>query len=592
MSACPESTHFVGSDSSDPNSPSWFSAVKDAARVSDADSTAWDDEADLIIVGYGGAGVAAAIEGAEHGMQVLAVDRYEGGGSTAINGGVFYAGGGTSVQERAGIRDTTQDMFRYLKIETQGVVSDKTLQRFCDSSCETLDWLVQRGVKFNERLYSKKTGYPDPRFYLYYSDNSLTPSRAAAARPAPRGHRVYARPLGNGQYGQYIYGPLAAAASRAGVRFMSNSEVSQLVIDRSGRVVGVEVLQIPPNTQAWKLRQGAQRRANRLLVLLPLAFPGARLAIRLAQKHLAKVIDLDRKYRMARRIRARYGVCLSAGGFIYNRDLVRHLAPHHERTAPMGNPGDDGSGIRLGQTAGGASDRMDHICSWRFLNPPAAWIKGIIVNKSGERFVDESMYASSVGYALNEKQGGIAFLIIDREIHRKAWFELLFTRMLGYQRYPAILSMLFASRKARSIAKLAAKCGLPAETLENTISAYNRYCAGVEADPFKKDQREMHLLVDGPFFAIDVSASNTLLPMMAMTLGGLKVNEDSGEVLSTTGATVSGLYAAGRSAIGVCSHVYMSGLSLADCIFSGRRVGAHAALLKAQHDQRAERIQI
>jgi 3-oxo-5alpha-steroid 4-dehydrogenase len=235
---------------------------------------------------------------------------------------------------------------------------------------------------------------------------------------------------------------------------------------------------------------------------------------------------------------------------------------------------------------------MDHICSWRFLNPPAAWIKGVIVNKSAQRFVDEAMYASSVGHALNEEQGGNAYLILDREINRKAWFEVLFTRMLGYQRYPAILSMLFASRKARTIGDLAVKCGLPADGLKRTIDAYNRYCAGVEADPFRKDQREMHALVDGPFFAIDISASNTLLPMMAMTLGGLRVNEDTGQVLSVAGTPINGLYAAGRAAIGICSHAYMSGLSLADCIFSGRRVGGHVASAKSQHDQRIERSQV
>jgi 3-oxo-5alpha-steroid 4-dehydrogenase len=565
-----------------PGLPSWFSAVEIPARVKDAHSAPWDDEADLVVVGYGGAGVAAALQGAESGLRVLAIDRYEGGGSTAINGGVFYAGGGTSIQAKAGIHDTPDEMFKYLKMETHGIVSDRTLRHFCDTSSETLEWLMNHGVKFNERLYSRKTGYPDPRFYLYYSDNSLAPSRAAVARAAPRGHRVYAAPMRSGQYGRHIYDPLASAASRAGVRFMPHSEVTQLIIDEHGRVVGVKLFQIPPNTRAWQQRQHAQRRANRLLVLLPLAFPGARWAHRLASKHLALVAELDREFRVERRILARYGVCLSGGGFIYNRDLVRYLAPHHDKTAPMGNPGDDGSSIRLGQTAGGATSRMEHICSWRFLNPPSAWVKGVIVNNKAQRFVDESMYAASIGYHLNEKQDGVAHLIFDREIYRKAWAQLLFTRMLGYQRYPAILSMLFARRKARTIKELARRCGLDPETLTGTVEAYNRYCAGSESDPLKKDQKEMHAFVDGPFYSIDISAANTLLPMMAMTLGGLTVDEDKGQVLSSDGSAIDGLYAAGRAAIGICSNIYMSGLSLADCIFSGRRVGGYIASLKSQ----------
>ena len=58
-----------------------------------------------------------------------------------------------------------------------------------------------------------------------------------------------------------------------------------------------------------------------------------------------------------------------------------------------------------------------------------------------------------------------------------------------------------------------------------------------------------------------------------MTLGGLRVNERTGAVLNEQGEDIKGLYAAGRNAVGICSHTYISGLSLADCVFSGRRAG-------------------
>ena len=51
----------------------------------------------------------------------------------------------------------------------------------------------------------------------------------------------------------------------------------------------------------------------------------------------------------------------------------------------------------------------------------------------------------------------------------------------------------------------------------------------------------------------------------------------SGQVLRPDGRPVDGLYAAGRTAAGLCSRSYVSGLSLADCVFSGRRAGHHAA---------------
>ena len=89
----------------DPNHPSVGLACRGARSSSRTPSARhWDDAADLVVVGFGGAGVAAALEAAEHGVSVLALDRYEGGGSSAANGGVYYAGGGTRIQREAGSR--------------------------------------------------------------------------------------------------------------------------------------------------------------------------------------------------------------------------------------------------------------------------------------------------------------------------------------------------------------------------------------------------------------------------------------------------------------------------------------------------------
>ena len=65
--------------------------------------------------------------------------------------------------------------------------------------------------------------------------------------------------------------------------------------------------------------------------------------------------------------------------------------------------------------------------------------------------------------------------------------------------------------------------------------------------------------------------------MGALTLGGLKVDEHNGAVLDGNGQPIAGLYSAGRTAIGIASHLYISGLSLADCVFSGRRAGKAVA---------------
>lgn len=62
-----------------------------------------------------------------------------------------------------------------------------------------------------------------------------------------------------------------------------------------------------------------------------------------------------------------------------------------------------------------------------------------------------------------------------------------------------------------------------------------------------------------------------------VVVGGLVVDERTGAVKTADGADIPGLYAAGRTAVGLCANSYVSGLSPADCIFSGRRAGSSAA---------------
>src|SRR5437879_5312106 len=151
----------------------------------------WDDRADVVVVGFGGAGACAAIEAAEGGADVLVLDRFTGGGATAVSGGVVYAGGGTTIQRAAGVVDSPAEMFAYLSQEVGDAVSAATLRRFCDESAGMIDWLADRGVPFDASLCPYKTSYPNNRFYLYYSgsENAL-PFRESAV-PAPRGHRAH-----------------------------------------------------------------------------------------------------------------------------------------------------------------------------------------------------------------------------------------------------------------------------------------------------------------------------------------------------------------------------------------------------------------
>ena len=560
-----------------PGSAHWFSSVEPPERVADAGSVAWDAESDFVVVGYGGAGVAAAIEAAEAGLQVVALDLAEGGGSTAINGGILYAGGGTSIQKQAGVEDTPGAMFEYLRGETQGVVSDATLKRFCDGSVAMLDWLTAHGVRFDAKRYDSKTSYPPPGYHLYHSDSSLVASRAAKARPAPRGHKVWTPGASTAAlgFGKGFTDPLQAAASKLGVRFEPCSEVRRLIQDGSGRVIGVAALQFADARARAKYAR-LQAAATKFTIMLPPAFPGAGLTLAIAGWYRRRARKLEGQ-RVLRRIRAHKGVCLSAGGFVFNPRMVGHYAPKYRQGMPLGNPGDDGSGIRLGQSVGGAVQRFSHMSAWRFIRPPAGLSWGPMVNSRGARFIDETVYGAAIGYEMIEHHDGRAFIVLDQALYEETLRQAQSKELYSFQSGPAILALKFARRKAATLEELAGKCGFDAAVLRQTVVAYNAAASGGAPDVFGKSAADLRPIASPPFYAIDISVTSKLFPLPVLSLGGLAVDEGSGAVLDATGKPIAGLYAAGRNAIGICSHLYVSGLSVADCIFSGRRAAAAAA---------------
>jgi 3-oxo-5alpha-steroid 4-dehydrogenase len=210
----------------------YLSAVSDPLVIDAAEGVGWDDQADLVIVGFGGAGVSAAIQARELGGEVIAVDRFGGGGATAFSGGVVYAGG-TSVQQDAGVADSADNMFDYLSQE-DSAVGASTLRRFCDGSAADLDWLAANGVEFSGTVFKDKTAYPPDGYFLYYSGNEKVPSYTRMAKPAPRGHRT----VGSGFSGYAYFAALRASADAKGVRLKPHSPVRRLVARHPARPLG------------------------------------------------------------------------------------------------------------------------------------------------------------------------------------------------------------------------------------------------------------------------------------------------------------------------------------------------------------------
>jgi 3-oxo-5alpha-steroid 4-dehydrogenase len=533
-------------------------------QVADSNSLVWDAHCDVLVVGWGAAGACAALEASARGADVLIADRFTGGGASAKSGGVVYAGGGTRHQQAAGFSDSPEAMFDYLKHETCGVVSDDTLRRFCAESVSNLEWLESHGATYAHQMPpGGKTSYPPDGYFLYYSGNELVPDHGGPLAPAPRGHRT----VGKGQCGAVLYAKLKAACLQAGVRPLLQAAARRLVVDAEGHVLGVELWCLREGSKEARLHARLAARAERL----------QNFAAGYCKKLRQKVSQLERDFARPRLVRARNGVILSTGGFIFNRQMIEQHAPKFRRNFKVGATGCDGSGLRLGASVGGQGGGLERVSAWRFINPPYSWHKGIVVNRQGRRFCNEEVYGATLGQPLMEDQDGKAWLVLDAPLRKKAINEALFGGYWWFQSFPALALMLLNVRKGKSLSELADVAGMDPAVLRASVLAANAAARGEAPEPFGKSASGRQVLEQGPFYACDISVTNPVFPLGALTLGGLRVDECSGAVLDQQGQAIGGLFAAGRTALGIPSHLYISGLSLADCVFSGRRAGAAVA---------------
>lgn len=533
-----------------------------ALVVENPEAERWDETCDVLVVGVGMAGVCAALRTAEdRSLQVIAIDRGEGGGASKLSGGVVYMGGGTTAQREAGIQDTPENMADYLLYETGNVVRADTVRRFAAASTGFQDWLEKYGARFGGPATAAKTSYPDDGS-LYFSGNELTVPGRARATPAQRGHR--AKPPKGGEptalSGQYLLPPLIASLeAQPNARLLRQTRATRLIVDGQGAVVGLEVKRIASAFARWRHAK-LMALVNNLIVS----------TLGLGSKVTSSIAALEAKAGTLR-IRVRKGVVLSAGGFTYNRTMMARTAPEYLGSYPLGTIADDGSGIKLGMSVGARTDLLERISAWKFLYAPENWVKACSIGPDGERLVGEEYYGARTGEAVFGRAGGKGWLIMDQPLMDEVDAEVAGMKQLFFQRMMSKAIRRDYTVSAPTLDDLAGKIGVPADRLRATIAAYNGMIERGEADPLGKSEKYRQTLETGPFYAMNIGEGLKLSPIPALTMGGLVVDEDTGEVLASEGGTVKGLYAAGRTAVGICSHYYVSGLSLGDCVWSGLR---------------------
>lgn len=335
--------------------------VDAAAPLARAEVRHWDIEADLLIVGSGIAGVAAAIEARRHSVDALMLERqHVPGGSSSISGGVCYLGGGTPLQKALGFDDSIDAMLGYMLAASGPYASADKIQLYCEQNLEHFDWLVANGVRYAQK-YSDEKEISIPDGSLYHCGSERAWPFREQFKPAPRGHVPPSQHLTGGRE---LMRALLASADALGAKLIVNAEAQRLIVERDGRVVGARV-SVDGQTQ---------------------------------------------------HIRARHGVVLAAGGFIHDAEMVKRYAPELAAcSTPWGRAGDLGIGIRMGIAAGGATLRMHHGFVITPMYPPESILRGIAVNASGQRFTSEDGYYGMVGHEIAYRQNGRAWMIVDAD---------------------------------------------------------------------------------------------------------------------------------------------------------------------------------
>jgi 3-oxo-5alpha-steroid 4-dehydrogenase len=316
--------------------------------------------------------------------------------------------------------------------------------------------------------------------------------------------------------GRVVMDALVAAAADAGVDVLVDTRATSLVVEE-GRVVGVRV----------------------------------------------------RHYGEERELRSRHGVVLTTGGFVDNEEMLAAHAPALLGHGKVSDGLDDGSGIRMAQEIGAATRRM-HAHEVALTVVPALAARGMLVNTHGQRFVNEDTYPGTVSHAAVVHQPAPYWVIVDET---------------GFEDVPEAERWgVRPAHVAETLAELEQDLGMPAGSLEASVAAYNR-CAEQGEDPwFHKAARWLRPL-EAPYAAIDVAAGfhpgdresgATGTGVAGFTLGGLHTSVD-GAVLSLAGEPIPGLWAAGRTTAGIHGEGYISGTSLGDASYFGRRAGRSAA---------------
>ena len=498
---------------------------KDAAAE---DSTV---DADVVVVGAGGAGMTAAITAAAEGKSVVILESQSmvGGNSVRATGGMNA--GKTVYQdenefgESAGVEKTLKtaaekyadnetitalaktvseqwaayqanptgyfDSVELMELDTmiggKGINDPELVETLCANSADAIDWLDEHGITLHN--VSSFGGASVKRIHRPVNAEGKTVS-----------------------VGSYMIPLLQENCEKAGVKMMLDTTATEILTDANGAAVGVKAT-------------GAS----------------------------GETVTVNAK-----------AVVLATGGFGANLDMVVKYKPELKGFMTTNAPGIQGQGIEMAQAIGAATVDMDQIQIHPTVeaNTAALITEGlrgdgaILINEEGKRFIDEVGTRDVVSAAEIAQTGSYSWLVVDQAMADAS------SVIQGYIKKGYTVT-------GSTYGELGKAMGVDAAAFAETMEKWNGY---VEAknDPDFGRTSFANPLNTAPYYAVKVTAG------VHHTMGGLKINANT-EVLNEKGEVIPGLFAAGEVTGGVHGANRLGGNAVADFTVFGRIAGAAAS---------------
>ena len=488
-------------------------------------------DADVVVVGAGGAGMTAAITAAAEGKTVVILESQSmvGGNSVRATGGMNA--GKTVYQdenefgESAGVEKTLKtaaekyadnetitalaktvseqwaayqanptgyfDSVELMELDTmiggKGINDPELVETLCANSADAIDWLDEHGITLHN--VSSFGGASVKRIHRPVNAEGKTVS-----------------------VGSYMIPLLQENCEKAGVKMMLDTTATEILTDANGAAVGVKAT-------------GAS----------------------------GETVTVNAK-----------AVVLATGGFGANLDMVVKYKPELKGFMTTNAPGIQGQGIEMAQAIGAATVDMDQIQIHPTVeaNTAALITEGlrgdgaILINEEGQRFIDEVGTRDVVSAAEIAQTGSYSWLVVDQAMADAS------SVIQGYIKKGYTVT-------GATYEELGKAMGVDAAAFAETMEKWNG-CVEAKNDPDFGRTSFANPLNTAPYYAVKVTAG------VHHTMGGLKINANT-EVLNEKGEVIPGLFAAGEVTGGVHGANRLGGNAVADFTVFGRIAGAAAS---------------